>query len=211
MPAASTSAGAGPNGRLAWCRFLHIRSTSATRSCARSPMPRVRRPRRQTAVLELLEATLPESRRGLTESAARTVAYELFEKLGYGAVAVTDTHRVLAFVGAGADHHGSGAADPPCVRGALPSSGRCWRRSGSGRSAFTPPARSARRRAAASPRLSRRCDRRVCDRGLPAQRGGGRDARGARQPARRPSCRSSGRPTTTCLRRRWTALRVPTR
>jgi two-component system LytT family sensor kinase len=71
-------------------------------------MPRVRRPRRQEPALELLEATLPELRRGLTESAARTVAYELFEKLGYGAVAVTDTHRVLAFVGAGADHHGSG-------------------------------------------------------------------------------------------------------
>jgi two-component system, LytTR family, sensor kinase len=71
-------------------------------------MPRVRRPRRQEPALELLEATLPELRRGLTESAARTVAYELFEKLGYGAVAVTDTHRVLAFVGAGADHHGAG-------------------------------------------------------------------------------------------------------
>ena len=71
-------------------------------------MARVRRPRRQTPVLELLEATLPELRRGLTESAARTVAYELFEKLGYGAVAVTDTHHVLAFVGAGADHHGPG-------------------------------------------------------------------------------------------------------
>jgi LytS/YehU family sensor histidine kinase len=72
------------------------------------PMPRVRRPRRQTPALELLEATLPELRRGLTQSAARTVAYELFEKLGYGAVAVTDTHEVLAFVGAGADHHGAG-------------------------------------------------------------------------------------------------------
>ena len=71
-------------------------------------MARVRRPRRQTPVLELLEVTLPELRRGLTESAARTVAYELFEKLGYGAVAVTDTHHVLAFVGAGADHHGPG-------------------------------------------------------------------------------------------------------
>ena len=59
-------------------------------------------------MLELLGATLPELRRGLTESAARTVAYELFEKLGYGAVAVTDTHAVLAFVGAGADHHGQG-------------------------------------------------------------------------------------------------------
>jgi two-component system, LytTR family, sensor histidine kinase LytS len=59
-------------------------------------------------VLELLDATLPELRRGLTESAARTVAYELFEKLGYGAVAVTDAQRVLAFVGAGADHHAAG-------------------------------------------------------------------------------------------------------
>ena len=64
--------------------------------------------RRRVPALELLDATLPELRRGLTETAARTVAYELFEKLGYGAVAVTDTHEVLAFVGAGADHHGAG-------------------------------------------------------------------------------------------------------
>jgi two-component system, LytTR family, sensor histidine kinase LytS len=71
-------------------------------------MPRVRRPRRREPALELLETTLPELRRGLTETAARTVAYELFEKLGYGAVGVTDRHRVLAFVGAGADHHGAG-------------------------------------------------------------------------------------------------------
>jgi len=71
-------------------------------------MPRVRRPRRQAPVLDLLQATLPELRRGLTGPAAQTVAYELFEKLGYGAVAVTDTQRVLAFVGAGADHHAAG-------------------------------------------------------------------------------------------------------
>jgi len=44
----------------------------------------------------------------LTESAARLLAFELFEKLGFGAVAVTDTHSVLAFVGAGADHHAAG-------------------------------------------------------------------------------------------------------
>ena len=61
-------------------------------------------------MLELLAATLPELRRGLSESAARTVAYELFEKLGFGAVAVTDRARVLAFVGAGADHHAAGDA-----------------------------------------------------------------------------------------------------
>jgi signal transduction histidine kinase len=71
-------------------------------------VPRVRRVRRRAPVLELLAATLPELRRGLGETAARTVAYELFEKLGYGAVAVTDRRRVLAFVGAGADHHHAG-------------------------------------------------------------------------------------------------------
>jgi len=59
-------------------------------------------------VLELLTATLPELRRGLSEGAARTVAYEIFEKLGFGAVAVTDREHVLAFVGAGADHHAAG-------------------------------------------------------------------------------------------------------
>jgi LytS/YehU family sensor histidine kinase len=73
-------------------------------------MPRVRRIRREAPVLELLAATQPELRLGLTEQAARTVAYEVFEKLGFGAVAVTDTTRVLAFVGAGADHHGAGDA-----------------------------------------------------------------------------------------------------
>jgi LytS/YehU family sensor histidine kinase len=58
--------------------------------------------------LELLETTLPELRRGLSGQAARTLAYEVFEKLGYGAVAVTDRGQVLAFVGAGADHHAPG-------------------------------------------------------------------------------------------------------
>ena len=67
-----------------------------------------RRLRREAPALELLAATLPELRLGLSEPAARTVAYEVFEKLGFGAVAVTDRERVLAFVGAGADHHAAG-------------------------------------------------------------------------------------------------------
>jgi LytS/YehU family sensor histidine kinase len=73
-----------------------------------SSMPRVRRLRREAPALELLASTLPELRLGLSEAGARILAYEVFEKLGYGAVAVTDTTRVLAFVGAGADHHGAG-------------------------------------------------------------------------------------------------------
>src|ERR671937_145181 len=71
-------------------------------------MARVRRLRREAPALELLAATLPGLRLGLSEAAARTVAYEVFEKLGYGAVAVTDRSQVLAFVGAGADHHAAG-------------------------------------------------------------------------------------------------------
>jgi len=71
-------------------------------------VPRVRRLRREAPALELLAATLPQLRLGLSEAGARTVAYEVFEKLGFGAVAVTDTSQVLAFVGAGADHHGPG-------------------------------------------------------------------------------------------------------
>src|SRR5436190_23833801 len=71
-------------------------------------MPRVRRLRREAPTLELLAATLPELRLGLSDAAGRTVAYDVFEKVGFGAVAVTDTSRVLAFVGAGADHHVAG-------------------------------------------------------------------------------------------------------
>ena len=71
-------------------------------------MPRARRLRREAPTLELLSATLPQLRLGLSESGARILAYEVFEKLGYGAVAVTNTSRVLAFIGAGADHHAAG-------------------------------------------------------------------------------------------------------
>ena len=72
-------------------------------------MPRVRRLRREAPTLELLAATLPKLRLGLSEAAAKTLAYEVFEKLGYGAVAVTDRSRVLAFVGDGANDELAGA------------------------------------------------------------------------------------------------------
>ena len=71
-------------------------------------MPRTRRLHRTAPTLELLAATLPHLRVGLAETGARTLAYEVFEKLGFGAVSVTDRSQVLAFVGAGADHHGVG-------------------------------------------------------------------------------------------------------
>ncbi|MDQ3889185.1 MAG: histidine kinase [Actinomycetota bacterium] len=71
-------------------------------------MPRRSRLREKGDVIELLGATLPELRLGLSERAARMVAYRVLEKLGFPAVAVTDSARVLAFAGAGGDHHGPG-------------------------------------------------------------------------------------------------------
>ena len=159
-------------------------------ACTIPPMPRVRRPRRQAPVLELLEATLPELRRGLTESAARTVAYELFEKLGYGAVAVTDTHQVLAFVGAGADHHAAGDRPIRPVYEALAQRRPLLAPLGLRTECEPPrlPARRSRRRAAATERRPGRRDRRLRDRRLAARRDGGRDARGARRRSSPPSC-----------------------
>ncbi|MDQ4081766.1 MAG: histidine kinase, partial [Actinomycetota bacterium] len=74
-------------------------------------VPAVRRGSRlseKAAVIELLAATLPELRRGLSDRGARALAHQAFEKLGLGAVSVTDRSRVLAFAGPGGDHHGAG-------------------------------------------------------------------------------------------------------
>ena len=118
---------------------------------------------------------LPELRHGLTESAARSVAYEVFEKLGYGAVAVTDRHQVLAFVGAGADHHGAG--DRPIrpvyeATRARRAAARAARHSHRVRAPCM-PARSRRGCAAAPARRPGRRPGCVCHRRLAARRGGG--------------------------------------
>src|SRR3954453_6044297 len=131
-------------------------------------MPRVRRLRREAPTLELLAATLPELRLGLSDSGARTLAYEVFEKLGYGAVAVTHTSRVLAFVGArgGRDAHRAARA-PGCV----------W--------ASRLSARGGGDRAAAAQRWPSRRARRLRDRRRAARRRRRRPADLARRPALR--------------------------
>lgn len=62
----------------------------------------------KAAALDVLVATLPELRLGLSETAAAALARRLYDNLGFQAVAVTDRRSVLAFVGAGADHHRPG-------------------------------------------------------------------------------------------------------
>ena len=155
-------------------------------TCTIPIMPRVRRPRRQAPVLELLAATLPELRRGLTESAARTRRLRavrearLRRRRGH-----RHASEVLAFVGAGADHHAAGDQPIRPVYEALAQDRPLLAPLGDPRRVRPPrvPARRRRRRAAAAHRRPGRRGRRLRDRRLAARRDGRRDARAARRPA----------------------------
>lgn len=59
-------------------------------------------------VLEIADQTLPHLRRGLNTDTARAAADIIYRRTGVGAVAITDLKRVLAFTGAGDDHHRPG-------------------------------------------------------------------------------------------------------
>jgi two-component system LytT family sensor kinase len=58
--------------------------------------------------LRIAQRTLPLVSKGLNRQVARDIARIIHEETGVGAVAVTDADEVLAFVGAGADHHRAG-------------------------------------------------------------------------------------------------------
>ena len=55
--------------------------------------------------LEIASQTLPYLRQGLTEASASRTARIIHELTGIDSVSITDTRNVLAFVGAGDDHH----------------------------------------------------------------------------------------------------------
>lgn len=59
--------------------------------------------------LRIAERSLSHLCRGLDREGAREIARIIHEETGVGAVAITDTEQVLAFVGDGADHHCPGA------------------------------------------------------------------------------------------------------
>lgn len=65
--------------------------------------------------LKIASRTLPYLRSGLNIESARHVAEIIKEESGVAAVALTDTEKTLAFVGAGVDHHKSG--DPLLTKG----------------------------------------------------------------------------------------------
>ena len=61
-----------------------------------------------TPTLRIANETLPYLRRGLNEETAAKTA-EIIQKLtGVAAVAITDREKVLAYIGAGSDHHKAG-------------------------------------------------------------------------------------------------------
>lgn len=55
--------------------------------------------------LKIAERTLSILRRGFNSGTAQEMARIIHEETGVGAVAITDRHRCLAFVGLGSDHH----------------------------------------------------------------------------------------------------------
>ncbi|GAA4495422.1 sensor histidine kinase [Pseudaeromonas paramecii] len=58
--------------------------------------------------LRIAQRTVGLLDQGLTPAAAQAVAQILYQETGVGAVAITDCHRILAFVGTGEDHHKPG-------------------------------------------------------------------------------------------------------
>lgn len=56
-------------------------------------------------VLDLAAKTLPYFREGLTENSCRQVAKIIQQYTKVAAISMTDTHQILAHVGAGSDHH----------------------------------------------------------------------------------------------------------
>ena len=71
-------------------------------------MAKLPRPSADETLLELLVKALPPLRAGLNVQSARTTAQLLQRSLGLDAAAVVLPDRVLAFCGAGADHHREG-------------------------------------------------------------------------------------------------------
>ena len=60
--------------------------------------------------LRVAERTLRLVSKGLTGDVARDIAKIIREEMGVGAVSITDAEKVLAFVGAGTDHHHAGGS-----------------------------------------------------------------------------------------------------
>jgi two-component system sensor histidine kinase LytS len=91
------------------------------------------------AVLDLLVEALPPLRGGLHPASAAFTAKLLHERLRLDAASVLSRDAVLAFVGTGADHHGSGAPDATVVAQRALASGEVTRADGAAAIGCTQP------------------------------------------------------------------------
>jgi LytS/YehU family sensor histidine kinase len=60
------------------------------------------------AVFRIVSQTLPHLKEGLNFESAQAAAEAIYEVAGVSAIAISDAERILAFVGAGAEHHQPG-------------------------------------------------------------------------------------------------------
>lgn len=56
-------------------------------------------------ILDIVIESLPHLRHGLSQESAKEVSYLIFAKLQFDAVSITDTEKILSFVGEGENHH----------------------------------------------------------------------------------------------------------
>lgn len=85
--------------------------------------------------LQLANKTLPYLRRGLNEQTAQRTAQLIYDYFRPGAVSITTQHQVVAFVGAGSDHHQAGKEPTTrlareALRTGRPVVGRTWAETG---------------------------------------------------------------------------------
>src|SRR5207249_1139364 len=100
----------GPNARPTCAREI---AENNPRGQHESAMTRSRRQpagEREANLLALLTEALPYLRTGLAPEGAQQVAELLLERLHVRAAAFVDRERIVAFAGAGADHHVPGRA-----------------------------------------------------------------------------------------------------
>jgi len=60
-------------------------------------------------ILDIVIESLPHLRHGLTQESAKEVSYLIFAKLEFDAVSITDTEKILSFVGEAENHHQPGS------------------------------------------------------------------------------------------------------
>lgn len=105
-----------PRGHIGWYRVLVLPLAigvvamlcfrgAATMELVPNPSPSGDREHFASTILKIVDSSLPILRSGLSTASAAHLARVLVRELGFHAIAITDTERILAYEGVGSEHH----------------------------------------------------------------------------------------------------------